>query len=106
MAHRDGCSGSDVLLAFVLGGIAGAAVMVLYAPLSGPETRERIGRGVRDAAERGRARTRALVERGRAARDQVVERGAELGRRVSRRAVDEDATSRDTEGGPEPSRES
>ncbi|HBU70101.1 MAG TPA: hypothetical protein DEE98_06920 [Elusimicrobia bacterium] len=32
----------DVLLAFLLGGIVGAAIGILYAPRSGKETRERL----------------------------------------------------------------
>jgi hypothetical protein len=58
-------SASTALISFLLGGLAGAALAVLFAPLSGAETRERIGEGVRDAAER----SRALASRGRAALD-------------------------------------
>jgi len=38
------CSGSGgVLLAFIAGGLAGAGLALLYAPVSGREARERIG---------------------------------------------------------------
>ena len=64
MFDRDD-SASTALISFVLGGLAGAALAVLFAPHAGSETRERIGEGVRDAAER----SRALARRGRAALD-------------------------------------
>ncbi len=40
MSNRD--SGSDVLMAFLIGGVAGAALALLFAPRSGEETRELI----------------------------------------------------------------
>ena len=46
--------GSNTLLAFLLGGIAGAAVALLYAPRSGRETREMLGEKLREGAERGK----------------------------------------------------
>jgi gas vesicle protein len=42
MSDERGCSGS-VLLAFLAGGLVGAGIALLYAPVSGRETRERIG---------------------------------------------------------------
>jgi gas vesicle protein len=42
----------------MLGGVAGAALAVLFAPASGSDTRRRIGEGVRDGAERSRALAR------------------------------------------------
>ena len=58
-------SGSTALISFLLGGAAGAALALLFAPGAGEETRRRIGEGVRDRAER----SRALARRGRAALD-------------------------------------
>lgn len=62
-------SGS-VMVAFVLGALAGAAVALLFAPASGEETREYLG----DRAREGKAKVRegrehliAAVERGREA---------------------------------------
>lgn len=55
-------SASSVLISFLLGGAAGAALAVLFAPGTGDETRKRIGETVRDGAER----SRALARRGRA----------------------------------------
>ena len=57
---RDG-SGGSVMLAFMLGAMAGAAVALLFAPAAGEETREYLGRRAREGTRpgpRGR-RTRA-----------------------------------------------
>jgi hypothetical protein len=61
----DNDSASTALISFVLGGVAGAALAILFAPYAGSDTRRRIGEGVREGAERGRA----LAQRGRAALD-------------------------------------
>lgn len=42
---------STALLAFLLGGIAGAAIALLYAPSSGAETRKKLRDGLEDAGE-------------------------------------------------------
>ena len=42
MRHDDSCGGSSVLLAFILGGIAGAALAMLYSPMSGDEARRKL----------------------------------------------------------------
>ena len=51
---KDAASGSagTVLLAFMLGAIAGAVVAFLYAPAPGRETREFIGEKAREAARK------------------------------------------------------
>ena len=64
MFERDD-SASTALISFLLGGMAGAALAVLFAPGAGEETRRRIGESVREGAER----SRALARRGRAALD-------------------------------------
>jgi gas vesicle protein len=53
---KDATSGGagTMLLAFVLGAIAGAAVALLYAPATGRETREFVGEKAREAARKGR----------------------------------------------------
>jgi gas vesicle protein len=59
---RDEASGSGtVLLAFLMGAVAGAAVALLYAPTTGRETRERLGEKSREASERAAS----LAEKGR-----------------------------------------
>jgi len=82
---------SDVLLSFLLGGLAGAAIAMLYAPRPGLETRERLREGVARGAQRGReikdrmvGRSRELahdashyVERGRDRVNAAVDAGRE-----------------------------
>jgi gas vesicle protein len=50
-----------VMVAFVIGALAGAAVALLYAPASGDETREFLGQKARD----GRAKAREAMDQGR-----------------------------------------
>ena len=45
-------SGGGVLLAFVAGAIAGAAVALLFAPATGEETREFLGQRAREGKDR------------------------------------------------------
>jgi gas vesicle protein len=52
MADNDGTGTGTVLLAFLVGAIAGAAVALLYAPVSGRETREYLGDKAREGARK------------------------------------------------------
>src|SRR5512132_3148095 len=61
-----GGSASDVILAFLLGGLTGAAVALLYAPRSGQETRDLLSERMRETADRGRELKEQAVGRGRA----------------------------------------
>jgi gas vesicle protein len=63
---------SSVILAFLLGGLTGAALALLYAPRSGKETRDLLGERVREAQERGRELKEEAVGRGRAALDEAA----------------------------------
>lgn len=54
-------SAGPVLMAFVLGAVAGAAVALLYAPATGEETRQRI----KDKAREGREKAEAVAREGR-----------------------------------------
>lgn len=58
-------SGSGVILSFLLGGLTGAALAILFAPRSGEETREMLGGKLRDGAERGRKIRDRATARGR-----------------------------------------
>ena len=77
MTHHES-SGGSVLVAFLLGAAAGAAIALLYAPAPGEETRRKLAERARD----GRDRAETMVREGREfinrQREQVktaVERG-------------------------------
>jgi gas vesicle protein len=80
MANEDGGGAGTILLSFLLGAVAGAAVALLYAPTSGREAREYLG----EKAREGRERANAMAEKGRQAFKEgkdtlstAVERGRE-----------------------------
>ena len=75
MSNND--SVSSVLMAFVLGAAAGAAIALLYAPAAGEETRRRI----KDKARDGRERAEALARDG---RDYLSRQRENLGAAVDR----------------------
>ena len=52
MANNDNLGGGAVLLAFVAGAIAGAAVALRFAPATGEETRDFIGQRAREGREK------------------------------------------------------
>jgi gas vesicle protein len=52
MADDHGSGAGAVLLAFLVGAVAGAAVALLYAPASGQETREFLSEKAREGARR------------------------------------------------------
>lgn len=45
---------SSIILSFLLGGLTGASLAILFAPRSGQETRDLLGEKIRDGKERGR----------------------------------------------------
>ena len=65
MSDDRDAAASSVILSFLLGGVAGAALALLYAPRTGRETREYLGGKLREGAERGRELRDQAVERGR-----------------------------------------
>lgn len=52
MARNDGIGPGGVLVAFVAGAMVGAAVALLYAPATGDETREYLGKRAREGRDR------------------------------------------------------
>ena len=82
-------SGSSVMMAFVVGALTGAAVALLVAPASGEETREYLGKKVREGKDKAREamdqgreyyqqhreQIVTAVDRGREAFQQARERG-------------------------------
>ena len=79
MAKDDGGAG-NVLLAFLLGAVSGAAVALLYAPASGRETRDYLGEKARDGRERATdaaVKGREIVSQGRETLTSAIEKGRE-----------------------------
>jgi gas vesicle protein len=62
---RDSNGGGSVMLAFVLGAVAGAAVALLFAPAAGEETREYLGKRAREGRDRAKDAARDAGEQGR-----------------------------------------
>jgi gas vesicle protein len=58
---NSGSSGTSILVAFLVGAAAGAAVALLYAPAAGQETRRRLA----ERAREGRDRAASLAREGR-----------------------------------------
>jgi len=56
---------SGVILAFLMGGLTGAALAMLFAPRSGRETRDLLGETLRDSAEKTRGVRDRAVGKGR-----------------------------------------
>ena len=78
MANDSGAG--NVMLVFLVGAVAGAAVALLYAPATGRETRELLGekaREGRDRAAEAAARGREAVNRSRDTVATAIERGRE-----------------------------
>ena len=74
MADDRGCSLGAVGLAFVTGGLAGAAVALLLAPQSGRESREQ----VRGYARRVEDHVHELADKATQVLDQAVDKGCEF----------------------------
>jgi len=54
MANHHNQGGAGVLVAFVAGVVAGAALALLFAPASGEETRRNLGERAREVRDRAR----------------------------------------------------
>ena len=74
MAENRGCSLGAVGLAFVTGGLAGAAVALLLAPQSGRDSREQ----VRGYARRAEEYAQELADTATQAMEQAVDKGREF----------------------------
>lgn len=80
MSRDDGGAAGTVVVAFVLGAIAGAAVALLVAPASGEETRRMLAEKAREGREKAGAaaeKGRELWERQRETLSTAFERGKE-----------------------------
>jgi len=80
MGRDDGNGAGNMLLAFLLGAVSGAAVALLYAPASGRQTREYLGDRAREGRERANqaaARAGEFVQQGRETITNAIEKGRE-----------------------------
>lgn len=73
MSDHNDSSSAGVLLSFVLGGLAGAALAVLFAPRSGRETREMLSDRMKEGVAKGRDLKDEVVNRTQQLRDQAVD---------------------------------
>lgn len=81
MSDDRGSGASGVILSFLLGGLTGAALAILFAPRTGKETRELLEERMREGAERGRVLKEKATVRGREILDdaaQYVDRKREV----------------------------
>ena len=69
----EGSGSGSVLLAFLLGAAAGAAVALLFAPVTGKEAREYLG----EKAREGRDKAAEVSKRARETFGSAIERGRE-----------------------------
>jgi len=77
---QNGNSAGNVLMAFAIGAIAGAAVALLYAPASGEETRRKIAQRARESREKAESvarDSREFLNRQRETLATAVEKGRE-----------------------------
>jgi len=75
-----GAGAGNVLLAFLVGALSGAAVALLYAPKSGRETREYLGEKAREGRARAAdaaAKSRDVLNQGRETITTAIDRGRE-----------------------------
>ncbi len=80
MARDDGGGAGNILLAFLLGAVSGAAVALLYAPAKGSETRDYLGEKAREGRLRAAdaaAKGRDVLNQGRETLTTAIERGRE-----------------------------
>lgn len=71
--NDDRNSSSSVVLSFLLGGLTGAALAILFAPRSGKETREMLGEKLRETAEKGREIKERVSSRSREVLDEAAD---------------------------------
>jgi gas vesicle protein len=85
MAREEGSGAGAIVLALLVGAVAGAAVALLFAPAPGKETREYLGEKAREgkekAAEAAR-QAREVVKNQREGLGAAIERGRQAYREV------------------------
>lgn len=74
MAEEKGCAGSALVLSFILGGVVGAALAILYAPWEGNKSREKL----KDIAEEVKEKSGLLSEDWKEKAATFIEKGKEF----------------------------
>jgi gas vesicle protein len=74
MAEEKGCSGSAVVLSFILGGVVGAALAILYAPTEGTRARGKL----KELAEEAKEKSGHLSEDWKEKAATFIEKGKEF----------------------------
>ena len=64
MSRHEAVGGGTVMLAFIAGSLAGAAVALLFAPAPGDETRQFLNEKAREGRERAAAAANAAAQQG------------------------------------------
>jgi gas vesicle protein len=65
MSDDRGAGASGIILSFLMGGLTGAALAILFAPRSGRETREMLSEKLKEQAERSRELRERATQKGR-----------------------------------------
>lgn len=90
MSRNEGGGASDVMLAFLLGAVAGAAVALLYAPAPGTETRDFLNEKAREGRERASEAARQgreILNRQRENLSSAIEKGRQAYQQAKKEPV-------------------
>jgi gas vesicle protein len=90
MSRNEGGGASDVMLAFLLGAVAGAAVALLYAPATGTETRDFLNEKAREGRERASEAARQgreVLNRQRENLSSAIEKGRQAYQQAKKETV-------------------
>jgi len=85
MAREEGSGAGTIMLALLVGAVAGAAVALLFAPAAGKETREYLGEKAREGKEKAAEAARQAREVVKSQREGIgaaIERGRQAYREV------------------------
>jgi gas vesicle protein len=94
MAQNQGIGASGVLLAFMVGATVGAAVALLFAPATGEETRDYLGRRAREGRDRmneAATKGREIINRQRESLTTAFDRAREQFNAATREAAGPEA---------------